>query len=58
MAKSDLFERWELRSGQVIAYFYDSDVDGGFTYRPDGPDEAPARFTRPFLPSGILTHDE
>ncbi|WP_308256998.1 hypothetical protein [Rhodococcus rhodochrous] len=58
MAKSGLFERWELRSGQVIAYFYDSDVDGGFTYWPDGPDRPPARFTAPFRNSGILTHNE
>ena len=58
MAKSGLFEQWELRSGQVIAYFYDSDVDGGFTYWPDGPDQSPARFPAPFKNSGLLTHNE
>ena len=58
MAKSGLFDKWELRSGQVIAYFYDSDLDGGFTYWPDGPDAAPARFPAPFHNTGILTHNE
>ncbi len=58
MAKSGLFEHWELRSGQVIALFYDSEVDGGFTYWPEGPDRPPARFPAPFHNSGILTHNE
>ncbi|WP_068166026.1 hypothetical protein [Rhodococcus phenolicus] len=58
MAKSGLFDRWELRSGQVIAYYYDSDVDGGFTYWPEGPDAPPARYPAPFRNSGILTHNE
>nr|WP_237727080.1 hypothetical protein [Rhodococcus jostii] len=58
MAKSGLFEQWELRSGQVIALFYDSDVDGGFTYWPEGPDRPPARFAAPFRNSGLVTHNE
>lgn len=58
MAKSGLFDHWEMRSGQVIALFYDSDVDGGFTYWPQGPDLAPSRFPAPFSNSGLLTHNE
>jgi len=55
MAKSGLFDAWEVKTAQVITYFYASDIDGGFTYWPDGPDKAPARFAAPFWNTGILT---
>lgn len=55
MAKSGLFDEWEVKTAQVITYFYDSDIDGGFTYWPDGPDREPARFTAPFRNTAILT---
>ncbi|MDF2894205.1 MAG: hypothetical protein K0Q46_991 [Rhodococcus erythropolis] len=58
MAKSGLFERWEVKTGQVIAYFYDSDIDGGFTYWPNGPELPPQRFAAPFWNSGLLTNNE
>ncbi|MFD4407533.1 hypothetical protein ACFWPH_32680 [Nocardia sp. NPDC058499] len=58
MAKSGLFEHWEFKTGQVIAYFYNSDVDGGFTFWPDGPDRAPQRFAAPFHNSGLLMNAE
>lgn len=58
MAKSGLFDAWEVKAGQVISYYYDSDVDGGFTYWPDGPDRAPARFAPPFWNSGLLTDNQ
>lgn len=55
MAKSGLFDAWEVKTAQVITYFYDSDIDGGFTYWPDGPDREPARFEAPFNNTAILT---
>lgn len=55
MAKSGLFNAWEVKTAQVITYFYDSDIDGGFTYWPDGPDREPARFEAPFNNTAILT---
>ncbi|MGW5106178.1 hypothetical protein [Nocardia sp. NPDC004123] len=55
MAKSGLFDRWEIKTGQMITYFYDSDIDGGFTYWPAGPDRAPSRFEAPFRNTAILT---
>ena len=58
MAKSGLFDRWAVKAGQVIAYYYDSDIDGGFTYWPDGPDLPPKRFAPPFWNSGLLTDNE
>nr|WP_148228524.1 hypothetical protein [Rhodococcus jostii] len=58
MAKSGLFDRWSVKAGQVIAYYYDSAIDGGFTYWPDGPDLPPRRFAPPFWNSGLLTDNE
>lgn len=55
MAKSGLFDAWEVKTAQVITYFYNSDIDGGFTYWADGPDRAPERFSAPFWNSAILT---
>lgn len=58
MAKSGLFDAWEVKAGQVITYHYDSDIDGGFTYWPDGPDAPPKRFAPPFRNSGLLTDNQ
>lgn len=55
MAKSGLFDHWEVKTAQVITYFYNSDLDGGFTYWPDGPDRPPARIPAPFWNTGLLT---
>ncbi|MFG2960991.1 hypothetical protein ACGF5O_45635 [Streptomyces sp. NPDC048291] len=55
MAKSGLFDAWEVRSGQVITYFYDSGTDGGFTYWPQGPDKAPSRIPAPFHNTAVLS---
>lgn len=58
MAKSGLFDAWEVKAGQVISYYYPSDIDGGFTYWPNGPDKAPERFAPPFWNSGIVTDNQ
>lgn len=55
MAKSGLFDHWEVETAQVITYFYDSDLDGGFTYWPDGPDRAPRRLAAPFWNTAVLS---
>ncbi|MDF1604652.1 hypothetical protein [Nocardioides sp. YIM 152315] len=57
MAKSGLFDRWEVRTGQVITYFYRSPEDGGFTYWPDGPAQPPARFPAPFWNDAVVVHN-
>lgn len=57
MAKSGLFDRWEVRTGQVITYYYPSAEDGGFTYWPDGPAAAPARFAAPFWNDAVVVHN-
>ncbi|MEV3964225.1 hypothetical protein AB0M34_25615 [Nocardia sp. NPDC050193] len=55
MAKSGLFDEWEVKTSQVITYFYDSDIDGGFTYWPEGPDRAPRRLAAPFWNTAVLS---
>ncbi|CAM5642876.1 hypothetical protein GCM10010261_20910 [Streptomyces pilosus] len=55
MAKSGLFDKWVIKTGQMITYFYDSDIDGGFTYWPDGPDRSPQRFAAPFHNTCVLS---
>jgi len=57
MAKSGLFDPWEVRTAQVVTYFYASDQDGGFTFWPDGPDRPPARIPAPFWNTGILSEN-
>lgn len=58
MAKSGLFDAWAVKAGQVITYFYDSSIDGGFTYWPDGPDGEPRRLAPPFWNSGLVTDNQ
>nr|WP_138844309.1 hypothetical protein [Rhodococcus pyridinivorans] len=55
MSKSGLFDAWEVKTAQVLTYFNRSDIDGGFTYWPDGPDEDPARIAAPFWNTAFLT---
>ena len=57
MAKSGLFGPWEVKAGQVIAWYYNSDIDGGFTYWPDGPDRAPQRLSAPIWNRGLVTEN-
>jgi len=58
MAKSGLFDAWEVKAGQVISYYYPSALDGGFTYWPNGPDQAPERMAAPFWNSGLVTDNQ
>jgi len=58
MAKSGLFDAWEVKAGQVISYYYPSDIDGGFTFWPHGPDGPPQRMAAPFWNSGLLTDNQ
>lgn len=57
MAKSGLFDRWEVRTGQVITYFYRLSEDGGFTYWPTGPAGRPERIPGPFWNDAVVVHN-
>lgn len=54
MHKSTLFRKWEVKTGQMITYFYSSGPDGGFTYWPEGPDADPKRLVPPFWNTCML----
>jgi len=58
MGKSGLFQKWMLKKGQVIAWFYRGAIGGGFTYWPDGPKAQPKRLTMPSWNRGVVTQNE
>lgn len=58
MGKSGLFHKWMVKMGQVIAYYYQGKIGGGFTYWPDGPKAQPKRLAMPAWSRGIVTQNE
>lgn len=58
MGKSGLFQRWMMKKAQVIAWFYQGNIGGGFTYWPDGPRGAPKRLSMPAWNRGVITQNE
>lgn len=58
MGKSGLFKPWLLKTAQVITWFYDSDVEGGFTYWPEGPLAKPERLAAPLWNRGVVVQNE
>lgn len=58
MGKSGLFQNWMLKKAQVIAWFYQGAIGGGFTYWPDGPKAEPKRLPMPSWNRGVVTQNE
>jgi len=58
MAKSGLFKDYLLKTSQVITWFYDSDIDGGFTYWPEGLLKQPKRLAAPMWNKGVVVQNE
>ena len=58
MGKSGLFKRWLLKKAQVITWFYQSNLGGGFTYWPDGPAGSPKRLATPMWNKGVVVQNE
>ncbi len=58
MGKSGLFQHWLLKKAQVIAWFYQGTIGGGFTYWPEGPKAAPKRLAMPSWNRGVVTQNE
>jgi len=54
MLKSGLFERWYVPSVTAVAWYYEGE-GGGFTYWPDGPDQAPV--SRPCINNSAVVGD-
>jgi len=57
MGKSGLFHAWAIKLAEVIAWFQRDEVDGGFTYWPDGPLAAPQRLSPPLWNRGVVTQN-
>ena len=58
MNKSGLFAHWLHRKAQVITWFYQGRIGGGFTYWPAGPLEQPKRLAAPMWNRGVVVQNE
>ncbi len=58
MVKSGLFERWQARKAQVIAWYYKGRIGGGFTYWPQGPLEPPRQIRAPMWGRAVVVENE
>ena len=57
MAKSGLFNKYLVKMGQVITWWYKGQ-EGTFTYWPDGPLQPPARLEHPLWNKGVVVQNE
>lgn len=58
MAKSGLFRRWQAKKGQVIAWYYQGRIGGGFTCWPDGPAGNPLQIDAPMWGRAVVVENE
>jgi hypothetical protein len=58
MGKSGLFEQWKSRKAQVIAWYYQGNVGGGFTYWPDGQFAEPKKIEGPMWSRAVVVENE
>lgn len=58
MAKSGLFRHFQKKKAQIVSWFYQGDIGGGFTYWPNGIRNAPARVPTPVWNKGVVVENE
>ena len=58
MVKSGLFTRWRAKKAQVITWYYQGKVGGGFNYWPDGPQAAPKQIKAPMWGRAVVVENE
>jgi hypothetical protein len=58
MAKSGLFRRWQAKKGQVIAWYYNGTIGGGFACWPDGPQGEPMQVKAPMWGRAVVVENE
>ena len=58
MAKSCLFNRWRSKKGQVIAWYYNGTIGGGFNCWPDGPSGPPLQIQAPMWGRAVVVENE
>lgn len=58
MAKSCLFRKWQAKKGQVIAWYYQGGIGGGFNCWPDGPSGDPMQVNAPMWGRAVVVENE
>ena len=58
MVKSGLFKHWQAKKAQVIAWYCQSRVGGGFTYWPDGLQAPPRQIHAPMWGRAVVVENE
>lgn len=58
MAKSRLFEHWRSKKGQVIAWYYNGSIGGGFNCWPNGPAAEPMQINAPMWGRAVVVENE
>lgn len=58
MNKSGLFQRWQAKKAQVIAWYYQGRIGGGFNYWPDGPHKEPKQIQAPMWGRAVVVENE
>lgn len=58
MAKSGLFRRWQAKKAQVIAWYYQGKIGGGFNYWPDGPKGNYQQIPAPMWGRAVVVENE
>ena len=58
MAKSCLFNHWRSKKGQVIAWYYNGQIGGGFNCWPDGPSREPLQINAPMWGRAVVVENE
>lgn len=58
MAKSCLFNQWRSKKGQVIAWYYNGKIGGGFNCWPDGPSGDPMQINAPMWGRAVVVENE
>lgn len=58
LCKSGLFRRWQAKKAQVIAWYYQGRIGGGFNYWPEGPDGKPRQIQAPMWGRAVVVENE
>jgi len=58
MAKSRLFERWRIKKAQVIAWYYQGKIGGGFNCWPNGATGEPLQINAPMWGRAVVVENE
>lgn len=58
MAKSRLFERWRIKKTQVVAWYYQGKIGGGFNCWPNGAAAEPLQINAPMWGRAVVVENE